>query len=232
MKGEIQMAHKHESKDKLAKRFIYELKQLSVGVLKGMLAEVYYSEAKSLRELFDSFAIVEKFYRPLKPYWEIKIALQKYARFVDKKLLYAEDFKRMLIHFFVVIEQIYFYEEYGFFSTTVHPRDVPGVPVKCSCGCLPFWPLEPVLDEYGHVIYKKVIRFYNKNKIRPLCMTISSNPKILEGREKCNLTDEQIEQLKVFVRKNRDIIKRHYKNELDSGEFIDALKKRNKGNNK
>ena len=224
------MAHKHESKDKLAKRFIYELKQLTVGVLKGMPAEVYYSEAKSLRELFDSFAIVEKFYRPLKPYWEIKIALQKYARFVDKKLPYAEDFKRMLIHFFVVIEQIYFYEEYGFFSTTVHPRDVPGVPVKCSCGCLPFWSLEPVVDEYGHVIYKKVIRFYNKNKIRPLCMTISSKPEILEVRKKCNLTDEQIEQLKIFVCKNRDIIKRHYKDEIDSMEFIDALKKRNRRN--
>ncbi len=226
----MQLSHKHESKDKLAKRFIYELKKLTAGIIKGMSAEAYYPSAKSLRELFNSFAIIEKFYRPLKPYWEIKIALQKYARFVDKKLLYAEDFKRMLIHFFVVIEQIYFYEEYGFFSTTVHPRDVPGVPVKCSCGCLPFWPLEPVVDEHGQVIYKKVIRFYNKNKIRPLCMTISSKPEILEGREKCNLLDEQIEQLKIFVRKNHDIIKRHYKDEIDSMEFIDALKKRNRRN--
>jgi hypothetical protein len=220
------LSRKHESKDKLAKRFIYELKQLTAGVMKGMSVEAYNPAAKSLRELFDSFAIIEEFYRPLKCFWEIKIALQKYARFVDKKLSYTEDFKRMLIRFFVVIEQIFFYEEYGFFSTTVHPRDVPGVPVRCSCGCRPSWPLEPVVNEHGHVIYKKVIRFYNKNKIRPLCMTISSKPEILEGREKCNLPDEQIEQLKSFVRKNRDIIKRHYKDEIDSMEFIDSLKKR------
>lgn len=224
------MSHNKESKDKLAKRFIYELKQLTAGVIKKMPAESYYPAAKSLRELFDSFAIIEEFYKPLKPYWEIKIALQKYVRFVDKKLPYAEDFKRMLIHFFVVIEQIYFYEEYGFFSTTVYPRDVPEVPVKCSCGCLPSWALEPVVDDYGNVIYKKVIRFYNKNKIRPLCMTINSKPEILEGCEKCNLSNNQIEQLKIFVRKNRDIIKRHYKDEIDSMEFIDALKKRNREN--
>lgn len=222
------MSNKQESEDKLAKRFIYELKQLTTGVIKGMSEETYYSAAKSLRELFDSFAVIEEFYRPLNCYWEIKIALQKYARFVDKTLPYAEDFKRMLIHFFVVIEQIYFYEIYGFFSTTVHPREVAGVPVKCNCGCLPFWPLEPVVDEHGQVIYKKVIRFYNKNKIRPLCMTIGSKPEILEGRGKCKLTDEQIEQLKSFIRKNQDLIKRHYKDDLSSSEFIEALKKRNK----
>lgn len=225
------MSNKHESQDKLAKRFIYELKQLTTGVIKGISEETYYCAAKSLRELFDSFAIIEEFYKPLKCYWEIKIALQKYARFVDKELSYAEHFKRMLIHFFVVIEQIYFYEIYGFFSTTVHPREVAGVPVKCNCGCLPFWPLEPVVDEYGYVIYKKVIRFYNKNKIRPLCMTIGSKPEILEGSDKCKLTDEQIEQLKTFVRKNRDLIKRHYKDDVSSSEFIEALKKRN-GSNK
>jgi hypothetical protein len=222
------MSNKQESEDKLAKRFIYELKKLTTSVIKGMPAETYYSAAKSLKDLFDSFAIIEEFYRPLNCYWEIKIALQKYAQFVDKTLPYAEDFKRMLIHFFVVIEQIYFYEIYGFFSTTVHPGEVPGLPVKCNCGCLPFWPLEPVVDEHGQVIYKKVIRFYNKNRIRPLCMTIGSKPEILEGRDKCKLTDEQIEQLKAFVRKNRDLIKRHYKDDLSSSEFIGALKKRNK----
>ena len=226
------MSDKYKTKDKLAKQFIYELKKFTESVIKGMPEEAYYSAVKSLRKLFSSFAIIEEFCWPLECYWEIKIAFQKYVRFVDKTLPYAEDFKRKLIHFFVVIEQIYFYEEYGFLSTTVHPRDVPVVPVKCTCGCFFTWPLEPVVDEHGHVAYKKVIRFYNKNKIRPLCMTISSKPEILEGREKCNLTDEQIEQLKVFVRKNRDIIKRHYKNEFDSIEFIDALKKRNGGKNK
>lgn len=220
-------SNKTESKDKLSRRFIYELKKLTEDVIKGVASEKYFLAAKSLRELFDSFAIIEKFYRPLKCYWEIKIALQKYARFVDKKLPYAEDFKIMLIHFFVVIEQIYFYEEYGFFSTTVHPESIPAVPVKCNCGCLPDWPLEPVVDRYGNVIFKKVLRFYNKNKLRPLCMTISSKPEILEGRKKCKLTDEQIEQLKNFVRKNKDIIRKHYKGDLSSNEFIDALKKRN-----
>lgn len=225
------MSNKLESKDKLAKRFIYELKNLTRGVINGMPADAYYSAAKSLRDLFNSFAVIEKFLTPLETYWEIKIALQKYARFVDKTLSYAEDYKRMLIHFFVVIEQIYFYEVFGFFSTTVHPRYVPSMPVKCNCGCLPDWPLEPVVDEYGRVIYKKVIRFYNKNNLRPLCMTISSKPEILEPRDKCNLSDVQIEQLKNFVRKNKDIIRRHYKDEIDSIEFIDLLEKRNRDKN-
>ncbi|WP_294427926.1 hypothetical protein [uncultured Treponema sp.] len=196
-----------------------------------MGAEEYYSSAKSLRKLFDSFAIIEEFYTPLKCYLETKIALQKYAFFLDKNLPYARDFKNLLIHFFVVIEGIYFYENYGFFSTRMNPKENPGLPVICQCGCLPSWPLEPMVDSFGHVIYKRVIRFYNKDRIRPLCMTISKNPEILEGREKCRLTDEQIEGLKAFVRKNRDLIRRHYREKLDSIDFIRAVQKRSSKNN-
>ena len=221
------MPNKPKTTDKLERRFIYELKKLTAEAMKGMDSEKFSESAKSLRELFDSFAIFDELIDPLECYWEIKIAMQKNSRFVDKKLPYAKDFKRMLIHFFVVIEHIYFYEIYGFFSTTVQPRTVPALPVECSFGCLPEWPLEPVVDEHGQVIYKRVVRFYNNNKIRPLCMTISSNPKILEGHNKCKLTDDQVEQLKAFVRKNKDIIRKHYKNATGSCEFIEALKKRN-----
>jgi len=225
------MSNKRNEDKKQSRRFIYGLKKLTAGAIKGMASEEYYSSAKSLRELFDSFAIIEEFYDPLDCYWETKIALQKYARFVDKSLPYARDFKNLLIHFFVVIEDIYFYETYGFFSTRMHPKEIPGLPVICQCGCLPFWPLEPVVDSFGHVIFKRVIRFYNKDRIRPLCMTISKNPEILEGREKCRLTDEEIEGLKAFVRKNRDLIRRHYKEELDSIDFIMAVQKRSSKNN-
>lgn len=221
------MSDKRKQDNRLAKRFIYELKKLTAGVINGMDANAYFAAAKSLKELFDSFAIIEEFVDPLECYWEIKIALKRYDRFVNKDFSFAADFKKLLDYFFDIIEQIYFYEIFGFLSTKVHPQEIYGVPVICYCGCAPSWPLEPVLDEHGKVVYKKVIRFQNNDKKRPLCMTISSNPLILEGRENCKLTDEQIGQIKNFVRKNQDIIKQHYKEKTDSIEFIDALKKRN-----
>ena len=218
------MSGKRKDAYKRSKRFIYYLKKLMADVIKGMDAETYSVLSKELAELFDSFAIIDELMDPLECYWEIKISLQKYERFVDKKLFFAEDLKKLLNHFFDVIEDLYFYEIFGFFSTSIHSDQECGLPVTCYCGCVSWWALEPVLDNHGQVVYKKVIRFYNNDKIRPLCMTISSNPEIIEGRNKCKLSDDQIDQIKAFVKKNQYFIKRHYKEKTDSIGFLEEIK--------
>lgn len=57
----------------------------------------------------------------------------------------------------------------------------------------------------------------------PLCITIE-NPHLLEPREKCSLTDEQIEIIKNFVRLNKGIIILHNLALIDSPSFHAALK--------
>ena len=72
--------------------------------------------------------------------------------------------------------------------------------------------------------YEKVIRFQDpENKEVPLCITIE-NPHLLEPREKCSLTDEQIEIIKNFVRVNKGIIILHNLALIDSPSFHAALK--------
>lgn len=221
------MTRKEEEKS--AKRFIYKLKELTSRVIRGMDVDEFCAASKALKELFDSFAIIEQFDSILivNCFNEIKISILKCERFTCGIMPCAEGFKELLAHFYEVMKEIYYYEIFGFFSTLVPPRREYGVPVKCYCGCVDFWTQEPFLDKNGKVVYKKVIRFYNNDNIRPLCMTISKKPVILEGRDKCALTDEQIEEIKNFVRKNKDIIRRHYKQELDSGDFLKAIKGEN-----
>ena len=193
-----------------------------------MDVDEFCSASKTLKELFDSFAIIEQFDSILivDCFNQIKISILKCERFTCGKTPCAEGLKELLAHFYEVMKEIYYYEIFHFFSTLVPPRSEYGVPVKCYCGCVDFWILEPFLDKNGKVVYKRVIRFNNNDNIRPLCMTISKKPVILEGRDKCVLTDEQIEQIKNFVRKNKDIIRRHYKQELDSVDFLQAIKRR------
>ncbi len=232
VKGQVDAIHSlikaNETKEKAAKRFIYKLKELTSRVIKGMAVDDFCAASKDLKELFDSFAIIEQFDSILivDCFNQIKISLLKCERFACGIKPCSEGFKELLTYFYEVMKEIYYYEIFYFFSTLVSPRREYEVPVKCYCGCALFWTQEPFLDKNGKVVYKSVIRFNNNDNVRPLCMTISKKPVILEGRDKCALTDEQIEQIKSFVRKNKDIIRRHYKQELDSGDFLQAIKRR------
>lgn len=98
------------------------------------------------------------------------------------------------------------------------------LPCKVFCGCAEGWEKEPYLTEDGKVAYEKVIRFQDpENKEVPLCITIE-NPHLLGSREKCSLTDEQIEIIKNFVRENKGIIILHNLALIDSPSFHAALK--------
>ena len=214
--------------DKKAKAFLEKLPVLTDKVLTNKNESDFSSDFITLKKLFDSFAIVDEFsdFLIIDCYNEIKISLMKWERFADKTSPVALEFKKLIEHFYEVMKDLYFYEIFGFFSTTVHPEDIPelNLPCKIFCGCAEGWEKEPYLTEDGKVAYEKVIRFQEpENKEVPLCITIE-NPHLLEPREKCSLSNEQIEIIKNFVRVNKGIIILHNLALIDSPSFHAALK--------
>ena len=214
--------------DEKAKEFIEKLSVLTDKVINNINGKDFSSDSAALKKLFDSFAIVDEFtsFLIIDCYNEIKISQMKLERFADKTSSVAQDFKKLLEHFYEVMKDLYFYEIFGFFSTTVHPEDLPelNLPCKVFCGCNDGWEKEPYLTDDGKAAYEKVIRFQDsENKEVPLCITIE-NPHLLESREKCSLSDEQIEIIKKFVRVNKGIIILHNMGLIDSPSFHAALK--------
>ena len=214
--------------DKKAKAFLEKLPVLTDKVLTNKNESDFSSDFITLKKLFDSFAVVDEFsdFLIIDCYNEIKISLMKWECFADKTSPVALEFKKLIDHFYEVMKDLYFYEIFGFFSTTIHPEDIPelNLPCKLFCGCAEGWEKEPYLTEDGKVAYEKVIRFQDpENKEVPLCITIE-NPHLLEPREKCSLTDEQIEIIKNFVRVNKGIIILHNLALIDSPSFHAALK--------
>ena len=214
--------------DKKAKSFLEKLPVLTDKVLTDKNESDFSSDFITLKKLFDSFAVVDEFsdFLIIDCYNEIKISRMKWERFGDKSASVALEFKKLIDHFYEVMKDLYFYEIFGFFSTTVHPEDIPelNLPCKVFCGCAEGWEKEPYLTEDGKAAYEKVIRFQDpENKDEPLCITIE-NPHLLGSREKCSLTDEQIEIIKNFVRVNKGIIILHNLALIDSPSFHAALK--------
>ena len=219
--------------DEEAKKFIIRLPHLTEQILSEKIdAVVAKRDLKSLVKLFDTFAVVDEFtsFQIVDCYNEIKISLMKWNRFADKTSDLAGEFKQALDHFYEVMKELYFLEIFGFFSTSVWPVYVPEVKLPCRlfCGCVEGWEKEPYLDENGNAVYANVIRFQDpENHEVPLCITIE-NPHLLESREKCSLSDEQLKILIDFVTRNKDIIIFHCTEDIaDSIDFIDALKLKN-----
>ena len=219
--------------DEKAKEFIVRLPILTQNILTYMPEEQSRAEMKSLKDLFDSFAIVDEFnsFLIVDCYNEIKISLMKWERFADKNLPVSVDFKKLLDQMYEVMKDLYFYEIFGFFSTTVHPNDIPelNLPCKVFCGCAEGWQREPYLDENGKTKYINVIRFQDpNNKEVPLNIIIGGSAKLLEPREKCSLTDKQLRTLCNFVNHNRGNIILHNAGVIDSKQFFDSLKFRDR----
>lgn len=117
-----------------AKLFNEDLAALTEKVLNEVSADEYHSYAKALKELFDSFAIIDEFNNMLivDCFNIIKICMKQYSRFGNKELSYSSDFEKLLNHFYTVMEDLYYYEIFGFFSTTVHPEDIPELNLPCK----------------------------------------------------------------------------------------------------
>lgn len=116
-------------------------------------------------------------------------------------------------------------------KSTVHVKE-SGLPCNIRCGCDREWSLEPYLDGQQKPRFAEVIRFENRRGREPgydrrndLCMTISDTPEILEGRDKCVLSDDEIRRIKDFVITNREAILAHARGETDSCEFQEACRK-------
>ena len=229
----LNLAKKKMDHDENAKKFIQTLSSLTDNFISHNNDESALEEMKALKSLFDSFAIVDEFNSSLiiDCYFEIKISLMKWKRFVNKTTSRAVEFKTILDQMYEVMDDLYHYEYFGFFSTTINPKSLPELKLPCHvyCGCISFWPREPYLTEEGKVAYENVIRFRDPGNENYFCITISDNPCLLESREKCTLTDEQLESIKSFVSKNKDIIIVHAMDyiALDSGDLFDALKFKN-----
>ena len=217
--------------DKKAKEFIGKLSVLTNKVLNNKNENVSSSDFISLKKLLDSFAIVDEFtdFLIIDCYNEIKISQMKWERFADKTSCVAQDFKKLLDHFYEVMKDLYFYEIFGFFSTTVHPEDIPelNLPCKVFCGCTEGWQKEPYLDDNGKPKYINVVRFQDpQNKEVPLNIIIGGSAELLEPREKCSLSDKQLRTLCNFVNHNRGSIILHNAGVIDSKQFYDSLKLR------
>lgn len=215
------MNTEYESK---AKAFIQTLSFVTEKYISNNIVE---NELNPLKDLFDSFAIIEEFddIIIIDCYNEIKISLMKWERFADKTSSQANEFKQLLDHFYSVMKEIYFYEIFGFFSTSIWPSDIPelNLPCRLFCGCAEGWEKEPYLTADGKAEYAKVIRFQDpQNKEVPLCITID-NPRLLEERSECSLSDEQLETIKNFIRLNKEIIVFHNMVLIDSSSFLSAL---------
>ena len=145
-----------------AKSFIVALSHLTDGFLRGMAEDQFKAELKAIKELFDSFAVVDEFDSLIimDCYNQIKISLMKWKCFADKTSPLAAELKLLFDHFYSIMKELCFQEIFGFFSTTLHPEDIPelNLPCKITCGWADGWQREPYLDQDGNPAYENVDR--------------------------------------------------------------------------
>ncbi len=237
--SQVQIIHElinnNAAAEEKAESFIQFLSIFTEHFFTSMNNSEFKKESVYLKELFDSFAIIDEFtdFLIIHCYNRIKISLMQWERFADKTSPIAIEFKNLLDYFYKVMKELYFYEIFGFFSTTVHPEDVPelNLPCKVFCGCAEGWQNEPYLDEDGKTKYINVVRFQDpKNQEVPLSIIIGGSAELLEPREKCSLNDSQLRILCNFVNHHRGSIILHNAGVIDSKQFLDSLKLRDRIN--
>lgn len=155
----------YELTDKRAEHFILHVKN----TLNNFLQTGSYLAFGSLLSELKLFAIADKFtslkiadvYVAIKgALLKVSLSMQKYGETNNAKL-----FKKELFECFSIIEDLYYYEIFGFFSTTVHPKYFPEykLPCKVLFACSPrVFEKEPALDKNGNIKIKKVARFENR----------------------------------------------------------------------
>ncbi len=62
---------------------------------------------------------------------------------------------------------------------------------------------------------------------RMVSLSIEDEPRILDGKDFIKITPSQFEEVKQFVRNNKDLILRLGRQEIDIGEFISEMKLNN-----
>lgn len=223
----------YELTDKRAELFIAHVKD----AVNEFSRTGNFQDGISLLSELKSFAIADKFtslkisdvYVAIKgALLKVGLNMQEYGETNNAKL-----FKKELFECFSIIEDLYYYEIFGFFSTTVHPKYFPEykLPCKVLFACSPrVFEKEPVLNKNGNIKIKKVARFENRKfSDKPsewLCITISKYPELLKHeKSKCVFSDEQICAIKKFIVLNKKLILEHARGKWDSHEFLERVKR-------
>lgn len=231
--AQIELTHQLIKSNKEVDNYITcfnrHLEELTYMVTKGSIGDEYYSFSKALREDFDSWAITNEPDSILivDCLNTIKTCIQKNKYFYTQELAYSSEFEELLNHFYTVMEDLYFRKILASFSTTINPEDIPelNLPCKVLCGCTPNWGKELFYLDYGSSsVYVNVIRFCDPRTKKYFSMTIANCSCILENRENCSLSDEQLDIIKNYIHANIGIILLHNTGIIDSQTFFAALK--------
>lgn len=91
-----------------------------------------------------------------------------------------------------------------------------GLPCNLMCG--------PEVRPFGTIHFENR---YNKtgeyDKSNELCLTFRKNPRIIEGREKCIFSQDEINVLYHFIENNKELIKKHLMGYTTSKGFLRDL---------
>lgn len=225
--------YEYELIEKRADMFISHLKSAT----NDFLQTGNFSASGAVLSELKSFAIIDKFtdLKIVNVFNAVKIAILK----VDFKAQKSgessgtEVFKKELLQCYDIMEDLFDYEIFGFFSTTVHPHSFPEYKLPCEVlvACAPRgFEKEPDLDKDGNARIKKVVRF--KNRTLPdktnewLCMTIEKFPQLLKKeKSKVALTGEQLRAIRNFIVINRKLIQEHMRGKCSSSEFLKKIKR-------
>ena len=96
--------------------------------------------------------------------------------------------------------------------TIISPKNVPKFNLPCNLYC-----------SFTGKFPEQTILFENPSDGKLLTMTVSETPELVETKEECGLTDEQLERLKNFIRREEMVIILHNRGVLSKKDFIPLL---------
>ena len=139
---------------------------------------------------------------------EVQLSLLKWERFANRNDTLSILFKDLLDYFYKEMEDTYYGATAPLTSTGASPIRFPelGLPCLVDSGTNDGWQREPYLTKEGEGAYADVVRFEDPKTKKLLCITIEDNPRLLNARAECSLTDNQLESIKKYVVDNKAII--------------------------
>ena len=112
--SQVQIIHelinKNAAAEEKAESFIQFLSIFTEHFFTSMNNSEFKKESVYLKELFDSFAIINEFtdFLIINCYNRIKISLMQWERFADKSSSISIEFKNLLDYFYKVMKELYF----------------------------------------------------------------------------------------------------------------------------
>lgn len=98
--------------------------------------------------------------------------------------------------------------------TIIYPKDVRKYNLPCKIYCI----------FAGDLQKQKTIFFENPTDKTLLAVTVTDEPALVESRDKCSLSNEEIENIKNFIQQEKMMIILHYRGVLSKKDFIRTIK--------